>query len=266
MSTLRPRSTFGRGAATALVAGVLPLALTACGASRDAQTYQERSQADATNTAVGTLAVRGLSILPPEEGRTLAEGSDAEAVLVVTNNDSEPDVLESITTDAAESVEVLVDAEPASLRVPPLGSTGNSVRLRLVSLTRDLREGEYATLVFRFQKNGTLEVPVPVAVSGRTDRPVYTGEEGGEEPALQAPAGGEETGAEGEPGQGDISEGEFGQVEGDDDAPREDEAEAPSGGASEEPSVAPSAEGSGEGTDEGTEDGADAPSPEPSAS
>lgn len=243
-STAGPRWTVGQGAAAALVAGVLPLALSGCGASRDAQTYQERSQADATNTAVGTLAVRGLSILPPEEGRTLEQGSDAEVVLVVTNNDDEPDVLEEITTDAAESVEVLVDDEPASLRVPPLGSTGNTARLRLVGLTRDLREGEYATLSFRFEKNGTLEVPVPVAVSGRTDRPVFTGEEGGEEPALQAPAGGEGSGAEGEPGQGDLSEGEFGQVEGDDDAPREDEAEAPSGGASEEPSVAPSADAS----------------------
>jgi copper(I)-binding protein len=232
----------------ALVVG-LPLGLSGCGASRDAQTYQERSQADATNTAVGTLALRGLSILPDDGDRTLEAGSDAEAVLVVTNNADQPDVLEEITTDAAASVEVLVENSPATLRVPALGSTGNTVRLRLVDLTEDLSEGQYATLTFRFRDNGSIEVPVPVAVSGRTDRPVYTGTEE-EEPALQAPAGGHEEegegggeGAEedGEPNEGDLSEAEVGQ-DTDDEAPREDEAEEPTGGPSEQPSVAPSSE------------------------
>ena len=246
MSTLRrPRTTFGRSAARVLVAGVLPLALVGCGASRDAQTYQERSQADATNTAVGTLYIRGLAVLPPEEDRAFAVGQDAEAVLVVVNNADEPDVLEEISSDASESVEVLVDERPASLEVPALGSTGNTARLRLVGLTRQLREGEYVTMTFRWRDNGSLEVPVPVAVSGRTDRPVYTGEEGGEEPALQAPAGGEEgeepEGEGGEPGEGDLSEAEFGQDTGD-EAPRSEVAEDPDDAASEAPSVAPSAE------------------------
>ncbi len=270
MSTLRrrtpsagrlpTRSPAGRAAVAAVLAAGLPLALVGCGASRDAQTYQERSQADATNTAVGTLALRGLSILPDDDDRTLEAGSDAEAVVVVTNNADQPDVLEEITTDAAASVEVLVENTPATLQVPAQGSTGNRVRLRLVDLVEDLREGEYATMTFRFRDNGSIEVPVPVAVSGRTDRPVYTGTEE-EEPALQAPAGGEEhseeggeggeesggdsgsegTDQDGEPNEGDLSEGEFGQ-DTSDEAPREDEAEEPTGGPSEQPSVAPSSE------------------------
>ena len=225
-----------RGAAV-LVAGVLPLLVAGCGASMDAQTYQERSQADATNAAVGTLAIRGLAVLPAEDSRTLQEGEDAEAVLVVTNNDDESDRLVEVTTDAAESVEVLVQEQPASLEVPALGSTGDTARLRLVSLTQDLTEGEYVTMTFRFENNGEIEVPVPVQVSGRTDRPVYTGEEGGEgEPALQAPAGGhhgeesggDEDGAGGEGEEGIVGEGEGGQAEDEGEtAPRSDEAAEP---------------------------------------
>ena len=246
-SPRRPRPVTARPlasrSAALLLAGVLPLALAGCGAGRDAQTYQERSQADATNTAVGTLAIRGLAVLPSEDGRTLEEGEDAEAVLVVTNNDDEPDTLLEVTTDGAESVEVLVEDSPASLEVPALGSTENTARLRLVSLTQDLTEGEYVTMTFRFEKNGTIEVPVPVAVSGRTDRPVYTGGEGEEgEPALQAPAGGhhgeesggDEDGAGGEGEEGIVGEGESGQGEDEGEtAPRSEE--SPEGEGAEEP-------------------------------
>ncbi len=243
MSTLRPRPTLARRTAAILVAGALPLGVAACGASRDAQTYQEKSQADATNTAVGTLAVRGLAVLPPEQGRSYPAGTDAEAVLVVANNSDEPDTLEEVTTDAASSVEILVQNRPATLEVPSLGSTRNTARLRLVGLTDELREGEYVTMTLRFANNGTIEVPVPVAVSGRTDRPVYTAEEGSdEEPALQAPAGGHESDAAEE--QGDVAEAEMGQ-DTDKESPREGAAEEPVSGASEAPSVAPSAEPGG---------------------
>jgi hypothetical protein len=91
-----------------------------------------------------------------------------------------------------------------------------------VSLTEELREGEYTTLTFRFERNGSIEVPVPVRSPGRTDRPVYTGGEGEEgEPALQAPAGGhggeeaggDEDGAGAEGEEGIVGEGESGQSE-----------------------------------------------------
>ena len=76
--------------------------------------------------------------------------------------------------------------------VPGLGSTGSAVTLELRGLTRPLRPSEYVDLSFRFADNGVVELAVPVALTGESDRAVYTGErfEGGEEPALQAPAGG----------------------------------------------------------------------------
>ena len=202
----RPLTALTRPAAGA----VLALALTGCGATLDAQTYQERSQSDATNTAVGTLALRGVSVEPGGDDRTHEAGDDAEVFLTLTNRDDEPDTLVEVTTPAAESVEVLLDGEEGTLEIPALGSTEDAASLRLVSLTEDLREGEYITLTFRFERNGDIEVPVPVRTSGLTDRPVYTGGEGEEgEPALQAPAGGhggEE--AEGEESGGGESGGE----------------------------------------------------------
>ena len=186
------------------VGAALALALTGCGATLDAQTYQERSQSDATNTAVGTLALRGLSVEPGGDDRTHEAGADAEVFMTITNRDDEPDTLVEVTTPDAESVEVLLDGEEGTLEIPALGSTEDAASLRLVSLTEELREGEYTTLTFRFERNGSIEVPVPVRTSGLTDRPVYTGGEGEEgEPALQAPAGGhgEEEG-EGEGGGG----------------------------------------------------------------
>ena len=251
MSTLRrPTPALRLPAAGA----VLVLALTGCGATLDAQTYQERSQADATNTAVGTIALRGVSVESGGEDRLLEAGEDAEVFLVLTNDDDEDDTLVEVTSPDAEEVELLVDGDPSpdGIEVPRLGSTGDSAGLELVGLTEELREGEYTTLTFRFERNGTVEVPVPVRASGRTDRPVYTGGEGEEgEPALQAPAGGEEgeeaggdedgAGAEGE--EGVVGEAEPGQGEDEGETAPRDEEETTNETDEEDPAASPTPSG-----------------------
>ena len=160
----------------------------------------------------------------------------------MTNSDDTPDTLVEVTAEGAESVEVLVDGKPGELEVPALGSTEERGSFRLVGLEDELREGEYLTMTFRFENNGSVEVPVPVAVSGRTDRPTYTGKEGEEgEPALQAPtggekgqeAGGDENGAGAEGEEGIIGESETGQAEDEGEtAPRSDVSASPSAPAS----------------------------------
>ena len=204
----RPRPSAARSAAPVLLAGLLTATLSACGASMDAQTYQERTQAGATNSAIGTLAVRNVYVLPPEGDRVHEPGDDAVVVLTVTNSDDEDDTLVEASTPAADSVEILADGRPGELDVPALGTTLDRGRLRLIGLQDELREGEYITLTLRFAENGTLEIPVPVATSGETDRPIFTGD-GEHEPALQAPAGGHGHGEEGEdpPGGAGVVEG-----------------------------------------------------------
>ena len=110
----------------------------------------------------------------------------------MTNAGQDEDTLVEVTSSAAREVAVIALGEERDLVVPGRGSTGEAVQLELRGLTRPLRPGEYVDLTFRFQDNGSTEVLVPVMTTGETDRPVYTGErfDGGEEPALQAPAGG----------------------------------------------------------------------------
>ncbi len=181
------------------------MSLSACGASLDAQTYQERNQAGSTDTAVGSLAIRNVPIEPPSSGEVHEEGDDATVTLTVTSVTPEDDRLVEVTSDAAEEVVVLVDGEEGELEVPGLGSTGSTATLELRGLTREVRTGEYVEMTLRFADNGSAEILVPVALTGENDRDIYTGEyeEGGEEPALQGPAGGHDT----EGGEGEESEG-----------------------------------------------------------
>ena len=98
-----------------------------------------------------------------------------------------------VTTPAASDVIIRAGGREEGVAVPPFGSTGSEVTLELVGLTQPLRPGEYVDLTLRFEENGTVDVRAPIATTGETDRPIYTGERdsGGHEPALQAPAGGD---------------------------------------------------------------------------
>lgn len=184
--------------ATVLAAGTAVLSLSACGASLDAQTYQERNGAGSTDTAVGSLAIRNVAIEAPSRGDLYEEGDDATATITVTSATPEDDRLVEVTSDAAEEVVVLTDGEEGPAEVPGLGSTGSLVTLELRGLTREVRPGEYVSMTLRFADAGTSEILVPVALTGENDRDIYTGEyeEGGEEPALQGPAGGHGEGGE----------------------------------------------------------------------
>ena len=192
---------------TTLLAVATAVSISACGANLSAQTYQGRTLGESTNGSIGALSLRNIAVeAPGDEG--YAVGDDAAVVLTVTNSAPEEDRLVEVTSSAAQEVVVFAGGSEGDLVVPPLGSTGSLVSLKLLGLTRTLRPGEYVDLTLRFASNGSTEVLVPVTTTGETDRPIYTGErlEGGEEPALQAPAGGH--GEDGEAaGEGEAEEG-----------------------------------------------------------
>lgn len=199
-----------RRLASGLLAVATAMSVSACGASMDAQTYQERTNAESTNTAVGQLAVRGVAVEAPRTDKGYDVGDDATVMITVTNAGSDADRLVEVTSSAAREVVVLAGDDEGDLVVPARGSTGDFVTLELRGLTRALRPGEYVDLSLRFADNGTTDLVAPVMTTGKTDRPVYTGErfEGGEEPALQGPAGGhhgDEHGGEGEESEGSAS-------------------------------------------------------------
>ncbi|MGI8537569.1 MAG: hypothetical protein ACR2K2_14040 [Mycobacteriales bacterium] len=175
-----------------MLAVLLAVGLSGCGAGMSALTYQERRMGDATNTEVGSLALRNVSVLAPEDGSVHEVGDSATATVTITNRAEEADRLISVTTAAAQEVALLSAGEPDLPGIPGRGSTQDEVTLVLKNLTEPLHTGEYISMSFRFERNGTVAVLVPIAVTGSTDRPVYTGGANGEEgePALQAPTGG----------------------------------------------------------------------------
>lgn len=182
-----------RGRSTVAVVTVLVAAgLAGCGVGRAPQTYKERNQGDSTDTSVGSLALRNITLSPPEDGDVHDEGSDVTVTLTITNSAQSADRLVAVTTDAAEEVEILAEGGSDRPEVPARGSTTDEVSLLLKGLTKPVRTGEYVSMSFRFADSGMVEALVPVTLTGSTDRPVRTGEEGSAEgePALQAPTGG----------------------------------------------------------------------------
>lgn len=194
-----------RRLAPVLLAVVTAASVSACGAGLDAQTYQERNNASSSNASTGDLQLRNIAVEAPPSGEGYEIGDDATVIVTVTNRGDEDDRLVEVTSPAAREVVVLAGGSERDMVVPADGSTGSAVTLELRGLTRPLRPAEYVELNFRFADNGTATVLAPVDVTGETDRPVYTGErfEGGEEPALQAPAGGHH----GEDHEGETGEG-----------------------------------------------------------
>ena len=194
-------------ATLALLALATAGSLSACGASLDAQTYQERNNADSSNAAVGTLAVRDVAVLSPEGG-VFAAGDDATLTLTVANAGTDEDRLVDVVTDVATEVVL----PRGGVEVPALGATDGEVEVELVGLVREVRSGEYVDVELVFENAGSQQVRVPVQLTGENDRPIFTGERetGGEEPALQAPAGGHEEEAAGEGSEEGAEEGESG--------------------------------------------------------
>lgn len=186
----------------------LPLALSACGSDRTAQTYQPRTPQDSVNASVGDLQIRNARVLPPPDGEAWPLGSDALVSLAVANDGGAPDRLTGGTSDVAAAV-VLRQAGQVATAVsfPPRALAGLDVVLVLKGITRELRAGDYVGVSLSFAQSGTSDLRLPVAVGDlpaarsttRPERPFEEKEEGSEE-------AGEPTGAVVEGGGGATAE------------------------------------------------------------
>jgi copper(I)-binding protein len=153
---------------TLLAAGLLPLALTACGSNRSPETYQERPTVDAARASMGDLEVRNVHVDPPTgDASELAVGEDATVTMSIVNLGEAGDRLVEVTTDAATSVEVLDESGDPTDRVDIPGKASVSDQdfsVRLGGLTRALRPGEHISLTISFIRAGRETLTVPVAV------------------------------------------------------------------------------------------------------
>lgn len=167
----RPIAPAPARAAARLLAVALALALTGCGAGFQAQTYQERTVADVSNTAVGPLALRGVSIVPDRTG-VVEAGSDAVVRMTVVSTGAEDDTLVEASSPVAEQADLV--RQPGEqvvdeLDVPALGTTGDTAGVVLRGLSERLRAGEYLELTLRFARAGEVTLEVPVATTGVYD-------------------------------------------------------------------------------------------------
>ncbi len=144
------------------------LLLVGCGVGQKSQTYQEKAVADATNDAVGSIAVRNLAIKAPQDGILLRQGTDAPVIITLVNNGGDDDTLTAVTSPAAASVEI-VGPRP-TIEVPRLRSADAAYSLLLRGLTRDLPTGSYVEMTLTFTRNGSKTVLVPVQTDPSVER------------------------------------------------------------------------------------------------
>ena len=194
MSALQPSKTL----CLILVAASAAVTLSACGSTRQPQTYKNRDLGDAANANVNLLALRAVSVLTPPDGESYRAGADATLTFTIANQGSAADDLVAIRTTSARSVVLgaggpaalgtaasalptasavptasalpTASAAPspkvkgaATLTIPAYGVVNNATAL-LGGLTESLRAGNYITVTFVFRDNGSKDVDVPVEV------------------------------------------------------------------------------------------------------
>jgi len=151
-----------------LAAGLLPLALTACGAGRSPDTYEQRPTVDAAQASMGDLQVRNVHVLAPTgDAAELAVGEDATVTMSIVDVGEAPDQLTEVASDAATTVQLLDKAgDPTDqVRIPGLGAVGEQdFSVRLGGLTRALRPGQQVPLTLTFTRAGRKTLSVPVMV------------------------------------------------------------------------------------------------------
>ena len=156
---LRPLAILSMSAAVAL--------LTACAAGQNAQTYQERAAGDHVNGRAEALLVNAVAVQLDSYQR-VQPGENARAFAAISNNGPEVERLVSVTSDAAETVEIVAPAGEEGVEIAPgdqvLLTPGGPGRgfLRLSGLTRSLAPGETVELVFTFENSPSVTLMAPV--------------------------------------------------------------------------------------------------------
>lgn len=178
--TSAPRTT------TALLAGLLSLALAGCGEERPLESEPEFVHGSGgVHASVGEVLLRDVSI--DEPGDTLyAAGDTARLQLTLFNEAEQPDALIGVTSPAASRSQLLVDrdcdgtaevvgripmpAEPL-LRTPSVTPPdGPEVNYRVDLLFDEpVRSGLTVPVTFTFEEAGSTTVQVPVE---QTDQPL----------------------------------------------------------------------------------------------
>ena len=162
---------------TAVAVLLSAVALSACGTSLHARTYQESGRTDGTSVDVqgrNSVNIRNLHVDSPLTGRVLPAGESAVVTGALVNSGSADDALVAASTPAATGAVLLVDgAEVTQVAIPAGGSAPTGWAVRLDGLTADVHVAQSITMTLEFQNAGrvTLRVPVYAGENGLQNRP-----------------------------------------------------------------------------------------------
>lgn len=120
------RTTYRRRVATGFAVALTgALVLTGCAAGQRAQTANEHSVVDGGTADVGQIGIRNAGLAAPAAVAGYQAGEGASLVAAIVNNGTSADVLVSVTSAAATSVQ-MGTAAPAATTGPPSPSAPSS--------------------------------------------------------------------------------------------------------------------------------------------
>jgi copper(I)-binding protein len=145
-----------------VAAAALVPAIAGCEAGNDAPTLDWHYPTDGTGTVTHDISIRNVFVLGAPGNASLATGQPAGLFFALVNDGNTGDRLVSVQ---APGTATAVTLPGGGINLPPshvvlLG--GPQAKAVLTSLTRPLTGGSVLTIVFNFQKAGSVTLRVPV--------------------------------------------------------------------------------------------------------
>jgi len=165
----RPRRVLVPTALSLLAAA--SLALSGCAAGQYSQTADQVAAIDGANGTVGDIAILNARLAPTEREKYPA-GSDARLLLWISNDGLTADTLSSVSTSAADSVEITGDPAVPGQTLADF-ATDQGTEVTVTGFTADLFYGNSIPVTFNFANAGALSLNIPIQVPEQrsTDRP-----------------------------------------------------------------------------------------------
>lgn len=146
-------------AGLALIAA-MTLAVSGCAAGQYSQTADQVAAIDGANGTVGNIAVLNARLAPTAR-ESYPAGSDARLLLHISNDGFTADTLESVTTSAAQSVEINGDATiPPQTLADFAGLTGTEVVV--TGFAAEQFYGVSIPMTFSFANAGSIDLNIPI--------------------------------------------------------------------------------------------------------
>lgn len=182
--TRRSARTLAGVAGAAALTGLL---LSGCGTGQISQTSRQVAAVNGANATVGSVDLRDVQVAyptaPAGPDALYRQGGAAPLVATLVNTAPVADRLLSVTSPAAESVQIQGDptmpqdialVSPGNLQLSPT----NAKRVQLVAegLTRPVPAGAQIPMTFVFEKAGSVTVTVPTGVPHTAGSPGHAPE------------------------------------------------------------------------------------------